>query len=246
MNDPAIRAGGIFVTGTDTGVGKTAVAGALAAVMREMGIDVGVMKPIQTGALPEGDRLVAPDAEFLLAAAGIDDARNLVSPEMYSAPVAPLVAAEMEGRPVDVGKIWLAYRRLQSKHDYVIVEGAGGLAVPIADKMTMADLARSMAQPILIVARASLGTINHTVLTVEYARAAKLQIAGIVVNRMPVHPDVAERTSPAVIERLTGVPILAQIHEDADVDTEAGKVGGLVGSVRASGLVGLISARRKD
>lgn len=242
---------GIFVTGTDTGVGKTVVAAAIAAALRAGGVDAGVMKPIQTGAIPrdagyqivsalrrgEPPAMTAPDAEYLKSVAGVDDPMRLICPLMYETPVAPMVAAELENRPVNVGSILGAYRDLAARRAFLVVEGAGGITVPIAENYLMADLARSMGLRVLIVARASLGTLNHTMLTVHYARAAGLDIAGIVLNRYPARPDIAERTNPAMIENLCGVPVLARLVDDPAVDVDGGSPGGTVGQVVSGDFV---------
>jgi len=242
---------GIFVTGTDTGVGKTVVAAALAAVLRLDGVDVGVMKPVQTGAIPDNEAnqllsvlggsppasLRAPDAEYLKAVAGVDDPMRLICPSMYVTPVAPMVAAEFEGRPVNVGGILSAFRDLAARHEFMVVEGAGGITVPLTEDYLMADLARAMGLPILVVARPSLGTINHTRLTVEYARSAGLEVVAVVINRCPTRPDIAERTNPAVIERLCKVRVLAQLMDDSGVDVDKGLAGGTVDELRKSGIL---------
>src|SRR5205823_4609969 len=122
---------GIFITGTDTGVGKTAVAAALAGALRSRGLDVGVMKPVQSGAERGPGGLVAPDGHFLAIAAGVEDPPEWVCPVCLEAPLAPSVAAEMEGREIDLGVVFAAYRALRERHDWLIVEGAGGICVPI-------------------------------------------------------------------------------------------------------------------
>ncbi|HEY8347654.1 MAG TPA: dethiobiotin synthase [Symbiobacteriaceae bacterium] len=204
---------GIFVTGTDTGVGKTVVTAGLAATFRRHGVDVGVMKPVETGwdgeARPED---WPPDAAFLAAAAGCDDPRELVVPAFYPEPLAPAVAARRAGRPVPWEALVSAYRRLAERHRLVLVEGAGGIAVPINEEKTMADLAAALGLPVLVVARPNLGTINHTVLTVAYARQQGLRVLGVVINGWdPDSAGVAEETSPAEIERMTGVPVLGRV-----------------------------------
>jgi dethiobiotin synthetase len=235
---------GIFVTATDTGVGKTVVAGALAAALRAGGVDAGVMKPVQTGAIPGALPLLpgmlqdfrAPDAEYLKAVAGVDDPMRLICPLMYTTPVAPMVAAELEGKPVNIGMILSAYRDLAARHAFMVVEGAGGITVPLTDNYLMADLARAMGLRVLIVARPSLGTLNHTMLTVHYARSAGLDVAGIVINRYPNRPDVAERTNPAVMEKMCGCPVFATLPDDPAIDTENDNPGNSIDQVIASGM----------
>lgn len=196
--------GSIFVTGTDTNVGKTYVAAGIAAALRRQGVDVGVMKPIASGRLD--------DARLLIKASGTADPLDLVNPIRLKEPLSPHLAAKRQGIRIDLKRIDRAFATLRSRHDFVIVEGAGGLLVPIRDGFTMADLARRMGLPLLIVARDALGTINHTMLTVEAARSRGLKVLGVVVNRSrPGRPDLAERLNPKAIADATGVPVLASL-----------------------------------
>jgi dethiobiotin synthetase len=212
---------GIMVTGTDTGVGKTVIAGALAASLRARGIDCGVMKPIQTGALTTPEGRVSVDARFLALAAGVSDPADTVCPVLLDAPAAPSVAAAEAGQEIHILPILDAFDALATRHELMIVEGAGGLAVPIVGKYLLAELVLELELPLLIVARAALGTINHTLLTIHFARHHGLKILGVIINDYPAEPDLAERTAPALIERLSGIPILALVPriEDVDVDT---------------------------
>jgi dethiobiotin synthetase len=191
---PALpRLGGLFVTGTDTGVGKTLIAGAIARSLRRVGTPVDVFKPAATGCRAARGQLVSQDAEFLAACA--DSMRMLaeIAPVRYRTAVAPNVAAELEHRPVDLPLIFDAYRRLgvgraETRRPLVVVEGIGGLLCPIADDFWVIHLARMMALPVVIVARAGLGTINHTLLTLHAARSAGLRVAGVVLNRYLIDP----------------------------------------------------------
>lgn len=221
---------GLFITGTDTGVGKTVVTAALAGALRRRGLDVGVMKPVQTGAVETAGGRVAPDARFLTAAAGIEDPAELVCPVLLREPLAPSVAAEREGSEVSLQAVLDAFTALQARHRWVLVEGAGGIAVPIRGGYLMADLARGLGLPVLIVARPSLGTINHTLLTVSFARAAGLQVLGVVIGNHPPpeRRSLAETTSPDVIAALAQVPVLGFVPEDASVDTDRGEPGHIV------------------
>jgi dethiobiotin synthetase len=169
---------GFFVTGTDTGVGKTVVACALVRGLRARGLDVGAMKPVETGIGPNGPE----DALALRAAAGGGDALDDVCPQRFALAAAPSVAAAAEGRAVELWAIRRGFERLAARHDWLVVEGAGGLLVPLAEKLCMADLARELALPLLVVARGSLGTINHTLLTLEAAVARGLSVAGVVIS----------------------------------------------------------------
>lgn len=192
---------GVFVTATDTGVGKTVVAGMLVRQLRAQGYSVGVMKPVASGG--------RSDARYLKRVAGVDDPLPLINPICLSKPLAPLVAAQREKRKINLVRIWSAYRELRSKYDFIVVEGIGGLLVPVTSRMRIVDIARRFALPVIIVARPGLGTINHTLLTIDYLRKIGLPIAGVVLNyARPYRRGLAERTNPAVIEKLGRVKIL--------------------------------------
>jgi len=221
-------ADGVFITATDTEVGKTAVAGALARLLVERGWDVGVMKPVASGCRRRRGSWVCEDAECLRQAAQSDDPLDLVNPVRLTAPLAPSVAAAMAQTRVDLRAVRRAYRALRRRHRCVIVEGIGGLLVPITRTRLVADLAVELALPVIVVARATLGTINHTLLTIEAARRRGLRVLGVVVNRYPrARPDAAARTSPAEIERCGGVPVLAVLREDPAVDVARRTLGSL-------------------
>lgn len=167
---------------------------------------MGVMKPAETGVEdPETPRYSA-DAARLVAGAGVDDSPDLVVPYRLREPLAPAVAAELEGRRISLEAVLSAYEELQRRHEFLIAEGAGGLAVPFNEDLDMAGLARALDLPLLVVSPTGLGAINGTVLTVEYARARGLEALGIVLNLRQKVPDLAERTNPGVIGRLTGLP----------------------------------------
>jgi len=203
---------GIFITATDTEVGKTVVACALLRALRAKKINAGGMKPVATGALEDAGHLVSEDALRLWWAAGAEDPFELVSPVVYREPLAPAVAARRARRPVDLKQALAAYRKLAARHDFLVVEGIGGLCVPLDGKNLVIDLAKKMKLPLLIVARWRLGTINHTVLTVRAARAAGLKVLGIVLNEVAETPHgTAEKTVAPELERAAGVPVLAKL-----------------------------------
>ena len=233
-----MTARGIFVTGTDTGVGKTVVAGALAAALRMRGVDVGVCKPVQSGAgnLVHEDSLTG-DASYLQLMSGSRDPASLVCPLSLRASVAPSVAARLQGCEVPVERLLAAYRDLAQRHEVVLVEGAGGLAVPIAGDYLIRDLAVDMRLPLLVVARPNLGTINHTALTVAYAHAAGLHVLGVVLAKWPRRPGLAERCAGHEIERISGVPVLGRVARDRMVSTERGQPGSTARDVEESGLL---------
>ncbi len=211
---------GLFVTGTDTGVGKTVVAAGLARLLVECGIRVGVMKPIETGCNELGDDELPHDGRFLAEAARIKENYRWVVPCRYREPLAPLVAARLEGRPVNLNAILTSWEYLQSHYELIIVEGAGGISVPISDNYTMADLACEMRLPLLIVARPTLGTLNHTYLTVQYAQSKGLHLVGIVVSGYnPQTTDLAEQTNPVMLEELCKIPVLGCIPHWKTIQT---------------------------
>jgi 8-amino-7-oxononanoate synthase/dethiobiotin synthase len=204
--EPHVRyQGGVFVTGTDTGVGKTVVSAVLARTLASAGLEVGAMKPAQTGVAGGDDDLGA-----IISLGG-------VAPEKASAPyafeeaLAPEVAARMAGAVIDAGKIVAGFMALKSRADVVVVEGAGGLLVPLNDYFTMAELARAMALPVVVVARPGLGTINHTALTVEAARMRGLSVLGVILSDFPSDPGAAEATNPTEIERLANTAIIGVV-----------------------------------
>jgi len=201
-----------LVTGTDTGVGKTFVAGGIAAALARRGVDVGVMKPFATGAIRVGGRLVSEDAQFLRKASGVEDPLDLINPSCLRPPLAPFMAARVAGTSIDLDAVRAAWRKLTALHSTMVVEGVGGLLVPLVTGWTVADLARDWKLPLVVVTRPALGTINHTKLTVMAARAAKLRILGLVINSaVPTRRGLAERLNPAALEAETRVPILAEI-----------------------------------
>jgi len=208
---------GIFITGTDTGVGKTIVAAVLARLLRMRGLSVGVMKPVTSGCRLENGLLVSDDALLLCQAAGVicsDD----VAPYRLREPLAPAEAAKLDGVVIDFARIRAAFDRLAAAHDFVIVEGAGGLMVPLAGGLLVADLARQLQLPLLVVARPDLGTINHTVLTCFAAGQMELKVAGVVINNYPAAPGPAERSAPHQIGSLCGAAVLGIWPHRDDLD----------------------------
>lgn len=218
---------GWFVTGTDTGVGKTVIAGALAVLLREAGRSTGVFKPVATGCrrdLRLG--LVSEDAEFLANCAESGLPLTTINPVRYAGELAPMVAAERKKQPVDWAAIDESWRQITARAEWLIVEGAGGLLVPIDRDNNMADLAQRLGLPLVIVARPGLGTINHTLLTLEAARNRQLQVAAVVINGYrPGSATLAEETNPEVIARLAKIKIPIIIPFDSGTDLRQGTIG---------------------
>ncbi len=197
---------GVFVTGTDTGVGKTLVTAALALYLRRQGLDVGVMKPVETGIDNPAD--LGPDAALLQWAAGSEDEPELVSPYRLKAPLAPSTAAGLEGVTIDLARLVEAARTLGQRHRFLLIEGAGGLMVPLAGGLLIADLVKQTGLPLLVVARPNLGTINHTLLTTFAAQAMDIPTAGFIINNMPADPDPASASAPESLVTLASADLL--------------------------------------
>lgn len=203
------KAKGFFVTGTDTGVGKTVITVALIKAIGLLGIRACGMKPIETGCIKEGDILVPLDGMFIKTITHMEETIKDITPCCYESPLAPLPASEIEGVPVDFGKIQKAYTDLSKKYDAIIVEGIGGLLVPIKRDYFVLDLARDFGLPIIAVSRPDLGTLNHTMLTVNYAIKEGLNVAGIIINyNRPPGDTLAEDSNPEIIKQISPVPII--------------------------------------
>ncbi len=210
---------GFFVTGTDTGVGKTIITAALVKAAHLLGFKACGMKPIETGcrtavssqsaAGSKEKTLIPSDGMFLRDIAGSDESLDLIAPVRFEKPLAPLPASEIEGIPLDLEKIKNAFLDLAEKYDAVVVEGIGGLLVPILRDYFVLDLAREFGLPLIVVARPGLGTINHTLLTVNYAKKEGLDVAGIIINyARPPDGVPAEATNPDIIKQISPVPIM--------------------------------------
>jgi dethiobiotin synthetase len=198
----------IFVTGTDTGVGKTTVSSAIAAAFHRQGWKVGVLKPAETGCSsgPDG-RLLPQDAAQLRYFSGCQLDLHSVCPVALQEPLAPLVAARREGRRIDIEELVRAHAAVAATHDITIVEGAGGLLVPIAASVTFADLAARLNALCIVVVGSKLGAINHALLTIRYAQLIGLPVLGYVVNFLTAEPDAAARTNVDVLTESCGPPL---------------------------------------
>jgi dethiobiotin synthetase len=202
---------GIFVTGTDTGVGKTFVTCGLAALLRESGYRVGVMKPAETGCDDGAGKLVPQDALALKAAAGSEFSLEKICPYQFREPLAPSVAAEREGRRIDVERLMDIYREISAAHDITLVEGAGGLMVPLLPSYTYADFASVLKLPVIVIAANKLGVVNHLLLTLEHAGCKGLSVLGYVLNQMEPATSLAAETNREALFTLTAVPCLGEL-----------------------------------
>jgi dethiobiotin synthetase len=200
-----IKLTSFFVTGTDTGVGKTHVTALLLAELRRRGINAAGFKPIACGA--DGRN----DAQQYRAIMGHAVPLSLINPVYLRRPLSPHVAAHLDGQRIPLAAIRRAYVQLSKQFDLVLVEGAGGLQVPITTQYLMSDLARDLDLPVIVVARLGLGTINHSLLTIQAARIAGLDVRGVILNDTTGHRGLAERTNIVEVPRLTGTPLLGVV-----------------------------------
>ena len=223
----AYRHPGLFITGTNTDIGKTTVTAALAAALTRLNVRVGVCKPVASGCPKRGDRgvfgrlvdedMLSPDGESIARGAGLDVTDDAlmarISPLRLAAPIAPYAAQRFEGRRLDWSRVAGALEDWRNQCDFLLVEGAGGWMSPLDEKpvRTVADLAVILGLPCLVVAGASLGTINHTWLTVNAIAQRQLPLAGVVFNAVSEPPDIGASTSIEDFPRLTGVPVLATL-----------------------------------
>jgi dethiobiotin synthetase len=211
---------GVFITATDTGVGKTLVTAALVMCLTRRGIDVGVMKPIETGVLRSPK--AQSDGARLRNAAGSCDPMAEVSPYVFRLPVAPFSAARAEGRTVLVATIMRAFHAQRQKHTLVAVEGVGGLYAPIKQSLNVLDLIHRMKLPAIVVGQSGLGGINHALLTLHALRQRKIPIVALVLNqRQPVRTKTArlqEQSTVSLLRLLAGVPVVGPLPYSQHVD----------------------------
>ncbi|MDK8193728.1 dethiobiotin synthase [Paenibacillus sp. UMB7766-LJ446] len=212
---------GLFVTGTDTDVGKTIVTGALAAALRAENLNVGVWKPVQSGALlGRGET----DAERLLQYSGIHERAGEVTSFTFQAPLTPMLAAKQEGVTITLQEIITAGQPLIHRYESVLIEGAGGVAVPLTEDSLVVDLISELRIPALIVARSGLGTINHTLLTVSYLQQHGVPIIGFILNdgdSNEMSNDSSAATNAELIERYCGISFLGRVPRlTGEINTE--------------------------
>jgi dethiobiotin synthetase len=216
--DRAARAApltGLFFTGTDTGVGKTWVVASVARILRGQGRRFAVCKPVATGASRVEGSWRSEDTSRLAEAAGLTSGLERVTPWAFPEPVAPPVAARRHGVRLTLEGLAGAVRASSQPGVAVLVEGVGGLLCPLTERGTVADLAAALGLSVVVVARRSLGTLNHTLLTLEAARARNLDVAGVVVNETTRPQGLAEMTNVAELARRAGVPLLAVVPYQA-------------------------------
>ena len=206
---------GCFITGTDTAVGKTVITAALALRLKQRGLRVAVMKPIETGCSNGSD--LDSDAERLRIVAAAATSIDLISPYRFSLPVAPFAAARAVGVTIEIDRIAAMCQNLALDHDFLLVEGIGGLMVPLSDNMDIRDLIASLGLPTLIVGRAALGGVNHALLTIEALQQRTISIIGIVLNQLASEPNHEQTQSTVdLIRERSGVPVFGPLPYESE------------------------------
>jgi dethiobiotin synthetase len=209
----ARRSAGVFVTGTDTAVGKTLVTAALALALKRLGRTVSVMKPIETGFTPA--KVERSDAARLRVVLESEETLGAICPYAFERPLAPLAAAQAERRVIDLRVIRQVYRLLGKRYDYIVVEGIGGVRVPIAPKTDVMDVIKALHLPAVVVGRAGLGGINHALLAIDALRRRKIPLVALVLNRTePVRSAMMrlqEKTTLETLRNQAGLPVLGPL-----------------------------------
>jgi dethiobiotin synthetase len=195
---------GLFITGTDTHVGKTIITAGLAAYLRQCGTSTGVMKPVESGCISGAP---TSDSSYLKKISQSPDDLDLINTYAFQAPLAPGLAAELEGVEISFDKMIAGFRHLELLHPWVLVEGAGGVTVSLTQEKMVSDLIQEMGIPVLVVAKMQLGTINHTLLTLEFLAHRKISIAGVVFNCHRNKLDLSAQYNLSTLQQWTTVPV---------------------------------------
>lgn len=199
-----------FITGTDTGIGKTAITAGLAGSMRKLGVNVGVMKPIATG-IPQKTGLKSSDVSILVEASGTKDSEDLINPVFLPIPTSPYDATKLLSVSVDMSLISTKFTKLCSMHDVLLVEGIGGMMTPITKNFFVADMIKTMEIETIIVTRATLGTLNHTIMTYKMCKDYNIKVKGLVINNFDEKGTAAEKNAPVTLHEITGLDILGVV-----------------------------------
>ncbi len=208
----------IFITATGTDIGKTYISSLIVKKLRELGLNCGYYKPALSGAEIAGDKIIPGDCQYVLKQAGIDtNPENFVS-YIFKTAVSPHLASKIENNPIKLDKIKKDFETIKKEFDYIVVEGAGGIVCPLnlgAEKLMLEDVIKSLGLDIIIVASANLGTINSTILTVEYAKKHGIKIKGIILNNYDEN-NLMQKDNKIQIEALTGIKVVATIKNGAN------------------------------
>ena len=207
---------GIFITATGTDVGKTYISALIVKKMRELGYNCGYFKPALSGAEIVNGKLIPGDCDYVLKKSGINlNPENYVS-YIFKEAVSPHLASEIENNPIKIEKIKTDFERIKKEFDYVVIEGAGGICCPFnlrEDKLMLPDIIKALDLDIIIVSDAELGTINSTILTVEYAKQQQINIKGIILNRYDEN-NFMQKDNKKQIENLTGIKVISTVSKN--------------------------------
>lgn len=204
-----------FITGTDTGIGKTFVTSYLTAWLRKKGVQAVPYKPIQSGGMMKDGQLQSEDVAFYKALSALPYSDETLCTYCFEDPVSPHLAMKRSNETIHIPTIMSQLKKLQTENEFVFVEGAGGLAVPLVDQdeetYMMTDFIKDIQVPLLIVTHPNLGSINHTLMTISYAQSENISVAGIIVNQMPQTPNVMQQDNVDMIEKIGKIPIVGMI-----------------------------------
>jgi dethiobiotin synthetase len=232
---------GLFITGTGTRVGKTVVTASILAHLRHQGQKTGVMKPIETGVDSECSSPANSDALFLMEAGGIEDPLAKICPIRLKPAASPFQAAMIENRSIQPETILSAYKKLSGQYDWMLVEGIGGVRVPITRDYGVVDLMLDLGLPAVVVAHYQLGTLNHTLMTLDTLKQNGIPVRGVIFNQTgPEAPNAIEQDQPRLIEELSGAKVLGTFPYIDNLNTQSfspEKLKELASSVDFSGLI---------
>lgn len=199
-----------FIAGTDTGVGKTVITAGLAGSMRKLGVNVGVMKPIATG-IPQKKGFKSSDVDIIVEASRTKDSEDLINPVFLPIATSPYDATKLLSLHVDMSLILTSFTKLLSIHDVLLVEGIGGIMTPITQNFFVIDMIKAMNIETIIVTRATLGTLNHTMMTYRLCKDYDIKIKGLVINNFDEKGTVAEKNALVTLHEITGLNILGVV-----------------------------------
>ncbi|MGQ0605601.1 MAG: dethiobiotin synthase [Candidatus Nitrosotenuis sp.] len=214
-----------FVTGTDTGVGKTVFTCGLAQLLHDSGINVGVMKPFATG-IPQKNGFQSEDVSLLVKYSGVSDPENMINPYFFAIPSSPYTAARKMEKTIDIDIVLSSFEKLQSLHDVVLVEGIGGIMTPILKDYSIIDLIKDLNLSTMVVASSQIGTINHTLLTVEACKKYGVHMSGLIINNIgadsyDMHDLEADLVSLSGVDVITNIPHLDNIEKISTILNES-------------------------
>ncbi|WP_163099861.1 dethiobiotin synthase [Peribacillus alkalitolerans] len=208
---------GYFITGTDTNIGKTIATTLLVEFLQQQGFDAIPYKPIQSGTVWKNNRNIGEDVAFYKENLHLTEEPSYYNTYTLHTPVSPHLACKLENQNMDEELILRTYKNLEKKHDVVIVEGAGGVAVPLKDDFNTINLIKLLNISVIIVTTLRLGTINHTLLTTEYLKSHNINIKGFIINRVPLTLNEMEEDNLFMIKKLTGLDVIGWIPDMGEI-----------------------------